>query len=270
MRLWVPYHPEIVETFGRAEWLRLYEGVDGLPEIAGGRFRITAPNVIPLDRVGEVAERHGPRFSLLATSTAPELTPRAVELFELLERNRCGLTVASLELAVQVKDRLPDLELRASCIMSLFTPFRAILDSPLFRSVAGPQYWNYDLDRMRDAVPQEQRRRVSYIVNSACRWDGDPEACNSRICRSHYAEVTRHHREGLELGPDWRKHLSSWPEGCPSLTRTCTVQDGIANVLKLRARGFSSFKLQGRSVPGQPDPWVTDVLAGLQNLWLIA
>jgi len=261
MRLWVPYHPEVVELFGQAGWLHLYEGVDGLPEVAGGRFRTTAPNVLPLHRVAEVAERHGPRFSLLATSTAPELTPRAIELFALLERNRCGLTVASLELAVRVKDRLPDLELRASCIMSLFTPFRAILDSPLFRSIAGPQYWNYDLDRMRDAVPQEHRRRVSYIVNSACRWDGDPEACDSRICRSHYEEVTRLLVEGSDE--------LMIPDGCAALLRTCSAREALANVLKLRARGFASFKLQGRSVPGQPDPRVTDVLAGLQTLGLV-
>ena len=261
MRLWVPYHPEIVELFGEAEWLHLYEGVDGLPEIAGGRFRTTAPNVIPLDRVGEVAERHGPRFSLLATSTSPQLTPRALELLELLERNRCGLTIASLDLAARVKDRLPDLELRASCIMSLFTPFRAILDSPLFRSVAGPQYWNYDLDRMRDAVPQEHRHRVSYIVNSACRWDGDPGACDSRICRSHYEDVTRF----LASGSD----ELTIPDGCAALKRSCSEREALANVLKLHARGFSSFKLQGRSVPGQPDPRNVDVLTGLQTLGLI-
>lgn len=262
MRLWVPYHPEIVETFGQAEWLHLYEGVDGLPEVAGGRFRTTAPNVIPLDRVGEVAERHGPRFSLLATSTSPELTPRAVELFRLLEANRCGLTVASLDLAARVRDRLPELELRASCIMSLFTPLGAILASPLFRSVAGPQYWNYDLDRMRDAVPEEQRRRVSYIVNSACRWDGAPEACDSRICRSHYEEVTRLLAQGSDE--------LTVPDGCAALGRSCSEREAVANVLKLRARGFTSFKLQGRSVPGQPDPRVMDVLAALQTLGLLA
>ena len=255
MKIWAPYHPELAERFRGVTALHFYEGVDGLPEIAGGRFRSTAPNQIPLAEAPVVAERLGPRLAFLATSTSPELTPRVAELLRVLEQNGCGLTVASAALAARVKEGFPGLELRASCIMSLYMPFRLILQSPLFTEITGPQLWNYDLDRMSDAVPAEHRHRVSYIVNSACRWDGDAERCDSKICRSHYEAVTRFHLEG-------RAGMET-PAGCFALDRTCTPADSVAHFLGLRARGFGAFKLQGRSLEGQPDP---RVLAPLEIL----
>jgi hypothetical protein len=125
--------------------------------------------------------------------------------------------------------------------MSLYEPWPAILDCETLGSICGPQYWNYHLTRMIDAVPLAHRQRVHYIVNSGC--------CHERsACRQHYESMSERYLDPARVPTTCRLQKKDARRYCPK-----PLEEVVATLFE---HGFTSFKLEGREANAprwQPD-----------------
>ena len=287
MKIYVPFFNELSEVYANHPAVFFYNSLIILPELCGGRglFDIAKTGFSNWKIFKKVSEQFGPRFQLLANSTSPRYSRKVKEACYILEKNKASITVSQIKFAEQLKNDFPTLTVNASCIMSLYIPFKEVLKSDLFVEVCAPQFWNYNIADMCKAVPTHERNRVYYIINSPCVW--------TRHCRLHYEELSKSYQNILNYrqliaqkqkqnqrqnsGQNYinpsiiksdkinRPLKDSIPAGAvntqtkkaPLWKKTCQRQDvpwgvgvwgkGVFEALK--EKKFMIFKLQGRDKP---------------------
>lgn len=232
MKLYIPYIPSLVQLLSSLKNINIvyYEGVN-YPEVSGGRVPVKVKDKL-LDKaqIIELAERHGPDFSFLASSLAPEFSHRMNQLCEIANKNSSSIVVADYNFAQAIKGKFPDLHLNASCAIFFHNELEFILKSNLFDYCCMPHFWNYDINEMVSKISVEYRKKAYFIINTRCKWE-------SETCLNHYTDITNLFKTN----------------DCQNLPRpdNCHRIKGFdckSNFKKLNKHGFDVFKLQGRGV----------------------
>lgn len=198
-----------------------------LPLVQGGR--------IPGQKSGDTAnrneikylvEKYGDRFRVLANSTFPTWHASVEDLCEILDLNHGSIVVSRMYFAREIRERYPNIKIHSSVIMNFYHDINSILESDLFDTVGGPQFYNDDTDKMIDIIPPIHRERLIYIING-CVW--------THLCLWHYQLPSLQWKYPVLLREQWNP------------ARDCSGR-GRSNVdvRKIVGSGFKTIKLQGR------------------------
>lgn len=234
MEIYLPLDSVLYPRFKDSPEIFFYNAPKDLPSVCGGRIKSRVYHLLLTNQqIREFSESLGPRFNLLATNSWAEYSPQLGELCKILSENGSSLVVARRALAEVVRERHPNLGIHASCIMSIYQPWEWVINNPLFNKICAPQWWNYDLHEMTSNVPEDQRNRVYFIINSMCKWGPH--------CRGHYENSSLSYL--VDKPPPWHApHETPFPakDGVDMAIRSSRLGKALLGL------GFTGVKLQGR------------------------
>lgn len=235
--IYIPYFKNIELKDDRV----IYYAAASIPELAGGRpkerYLGFNKNNFNVDDIINLSNKFKNKFQLTANDTHPEYNDRVKNILKILQQNNSSIKVARLEFAEKIKKDFPNLKIHSSCIMNFYTPFEEIMKSELFEKVNAPQFWNFNFDEMFKKVPENQRHRVHFIINTKCKW------CDN--CKFHY-EHSSNTYHNIYNSED--KYLQT----CNTMKFEREGKDWDYSLKErfniLQNNGFTEIKLEGRQL----------------------
>lgn len=215
----------VVERYGKDRFY-FYKSSD-IPAIKGGRIPGSMSGESSNRKeIRELVQRYGDSFRVIANSTFPSWDSSVRDLCRTLNANNGSIVVSRMEFAREIKDKYPKIKIHSSVIMTFYNDIKDILESDLFETVGGPQFYNDDTDKMISIIPPDQRKRVIYIVNG-CVW--------TPRCLWHYQLPSLQWKYPVLINEKWDP------------ARDCAGRGrSKVDIDKLVSAGFTTIKLQGR------------------------
>jgi hypothetical protein len=173
----IPWTKGVTDRYVNDDKIIYFQAVR-IPNIQGGKEPRTIGNTaMTLRQIKDLAEMLGDRLRVLANSCFPEWDDNVHELCAYLNNIKGHMVVAKMGFAAEVRAMYPDITLHSSVIMNFYNSIEEILESPLFDTVGGSEFYNDDTEKMIEVIPEKHRKRVFYLLRG-CVW--------SPACVRHY------------------------------------------------------------------------------------